>query len=247
MKESTLKFSVAESTISSSNLQSSRAAAICFITFSGEARSALVRTSTRLVGAFATRSATQASPRPIGFEASMRKHRTSTSLNSARALLLSSLPSESWGLCKPGVSTKTIWASSVRTTPSMRLRVVCATGDVMAILRPMQAFMSVDFPAFGRPTSATNPLLKPGCAAGAISPFSSSSTNASSSSSLMFSNGSNSSISAMFGSFLATGRFPLSYQVKARYLRTEIMRHHQPITPVPIGWFRGARGRGRIR
>src|SRR5712692_7791699 len=42
----------------------------------------------------------------------------------------------------------------------MRLRVVCATGDTMATLCPTRAFSSVDFPAFGRPTMATNPDLK---------------------------------------------------------------------------------------
>ena len=50
-------------------------------------------------------------------------------------------------------------------TARMRLRVVCATGEVMAIFSPMQALSSVDFPALGRPTSATKPERKAGSTA----------------------------------------------------------------------------------
>src|SRR5208282_1137145 len=42
----------------------------------------------------------------------------------------------------------------------MRLRVVCGLGDTIATLRPTSVFTSVDLPAFGRPTIATNPDLK---------------------------------------------------------------------------------------
>src|SRR5437879_9138782 len=41
----------------------------------------------------------------------------------------------------------------------MRLRVVCGLDVTMAIFCPTRRFTSVDFPAFGRPTTATNPDL----------------------------------------------------------------------------------------
>ena len=65
-------------------------------------------------------------------------------------------------MCRPGVSTKMSWKSSRVSTARKRCRVVCAVSDVMAIFLPMMAFRSVDFPALGRPTSVTNPLLKSG-------------------------------------------------------------------------------------
>src|SRR5882724_3204008 len=39
----------------------------------------------------------------------------------------------------------------------MRLRVVCGFDVTMAIFCPTSRFTSVDFPALGRPTTATNP------------------------------------------------------------------------------------------
>src|ERR1039457_7116240 len=42
----------------------------------------------------------------------------------------------------------------------MRFRVVCGRGETIATLRPTSVFTSVDFPALGRPTMATNPDLK---------------------------------------------------------------------------------------
>src|SRR5215470_6846599 len=41
----------------------------------------------------------------------------------------------------------------------MRFRVVCGFEVTMAIFCPTRRFTSVDFPAFGRPTIATNPDL----------------------------------------------------------------------------------------
>src|SRR5271170_1922610 len=41
----------------------------------------------------------------------------------------------------------------------MRLRVVCGLGETMATLRPTSLLTSVDLPALGRPTMATNPDL----------------------------------------------------------------------------------------
>src|ERR1700730_13860592 len=43
----------------------------------------------------------------------------------------------------------------------MRFRVVCGLEVTMAIFWPTRRFTRVDFPAFGRPTMATNPDLYP--------------------------------------------------------------------------------------
>ena len=57
----------------------------------------------------------------------------------------------------PGVSTRTICAFSVVTIPRIALRVVSGRDDAMAICVPIRAFISVDFPTFGLPTTATKP------------------------------------------------------------------------------------------
>ena len=169
--ESTLKPSFAEMTMASSNFASADAASSCALTWSGLARSAFVITSS-LKGALeaATCFATHSSPLPTGFVASTRNATTSTSPSSPSATLFSSLPRASFGLCRPGVSTITNCELGVFTTARMRLRVVCATGLVMASLPPTAAFKSVDLPTDGRPTSATNPLLN---GASFFSPFAS--------------------------------------------------------------------------
>src|SRR5215470_16966391 len=41
-----------------------------------------------------------------------------------------------------------------------RRRVVCGLSETIATLPPASALTSVDFPTFGRPATATNPLLK---------------------------------------------------------------------------------------
>ena len=71
---------------------------------------------------------------------------TSTSSSALSAEVFSSSPSASWGLCRPGVSTKMSWKSSRVSTARKRCRVVCAVSDVMAIFLPMMALMSVDLP-----------------------------------------------------------------------------------------------------
>src|SRR5579862_2372821 len=63
--------------------------------------------------------------------------------------------------CSPGVSISTTCAFSRVTIPWMRLRVVCGFEVTMAIFCPTSRFTSVDFPAFGRPTIATNPARYP--------------------------------------------------------------------------------------
>src|SRR5918996_5054316 len=57
----------------------------------------------------------------------------------------------------PGVSTNTIWAPGWLAIPVIRFRVVWGRGETMASFSPTSRFRRVDFPAFGRPTSATNP------------------------------------------------------------------------------------------
>ena len=70
-------------------------------------------------------------------------------------------PSLLRGAWMPGVSRKTICASSFVITPMMRLRVVCARGETMATFSPTSAFISVDLPTFGRPRITTNPERNP--------------------------------------------------------------------------------------
>src|SRR5438445_8199987 len=57
----------------------------------------------------------------------------------------------------PGVSMSTTCASGRLTIPKMRLRVVCGTGVTMETFSPTSALTNVLLPAFGRPTTATNP------------------------------------------------------------------------------------------
>src|SRR6188508_152800 len=44
--------------------------------------------------------------------------------------------------------------------PKIRRRVVCGLSETIATLPPASALTSVDFPTFGRPATAANPLLK---------------------------------------------------------------------------------------
>src|SRR6202021_3541915 len=60
----------------------------------------------------------------------------------------------------PGVSTRTIWASSRFRMPWMRLRGVWGLGETMATFWPTRVLTRVDLPALGRPTIATKPDLK---------------------------------------------------------------------------------------
>ena len=135
----------------------SRWAAICF----SVARSTFDSTQIFFERARESCAATHSSPRPMGCEASMSMATTSTSSSALSAEVFSSSPRASWGLCRPGVSTKMSWKSSRVSTARKRCRVVCAVSDVMAIFLPMMALMSVDLPAFGLPTSVTKPDLKP--------------------------------------------------------------------------------------
>ena len=87
---------------------------------------------------------------------------TSTSSTSIPSIASSTLltmysPSRVRGLCRPGVSRKTICQSGLLATPMMRLRVVCGLLLTMATFSPTIAFIIVDLPTFGRPTIAANP------------------------------------------------------------------------------------------
>src|SRR3954466_4560814 len=46
--------------------------------------------------------------------------------------------------------------------PRTTVRVVCGRDDVIATLLPTRTFVSVDLPAFGRPTNDTKPLRNSG-------------------------------------------------------------------------------------
>ena len=59
------------------------------------------------------------------------------------------------------MSTRISWASGRCTIPRTTVRVVCGLSEVIATLVPTSALVSVDLPAFGRPTNDANPLLKP--------------------------------------------------------------------------------------
>ena len=63
------------------------------------------------------------------------------------------------GLWIPGVSMNTIWPPAALRTPTMRWRVVCGLSETIATFWPTNRLSSVDLPAFGRPTSETNPAF----------------------------------------------------------------------------------------
>ncbi len=52
------------------------------------------------------------------------------------------------------------------TMPRTTVRVVCGREDVIATFVPTRALVSVDLPAFGRPTNEANPLRKEGALSG---------------------------------------------------------------------------------
>ena len=53
----------------------------------------------------------------------------------------------------------TIWPSGPFRTPTIRWRVVCGLSETIATFWPTNRLSSVDLPAFGRPTSETNPAF----------------------------------------------------------------------------------------
>ena len=108
-KASTLRPVAEESPTMASQSQSASAASRWALIWASEARSVLESTQT-FAEPFAARtcSATHSSPRPMGWEASMSMATTSTSSKALMALVFSSSPRASLGLCRPGVSTMII-------------------------------------------------------------------------------------------------------------------------------------------
>ena len=101
--------------------------------------------------------AMKASPAPIRSEASRTKRISSTSRRLSRATSFRRLPSASRGRCRPGVSTKTIWASGSVRMPRTAWRVVCGLSDTIATLLETSRFSRLDLPTLGRPTRQTKP------------------------------------------------------------------------------------------
>ena len=96
-------------------------------------------------------------PPPDGTVTSTTSRRTSSSRSASCASATMDLFSRWSGLWSPGVSTNTICPSSSFRIPRRLRRVVCGLSDTIATFVPTSAFTSVDFPAFGRPTTATVP------------------------------------------------------------------------------------------
>ena len=99
------------------------------------------------------------SPGPIFSLAGKQTATTSTSAQVVLTRSLSRSPSRVRGRCRPGVSTRISWASGRCTMPRTTVRVVCGLSEVIATFCPTSALVSVDLPAFGRPTNDTKPLL----------------------------------------------------------------------------------------
>ncbi len=108
------------------------------------------------------------SPRPTGWSAGTQKPITSTSAHVSRTTSLSRLPSSVRGLCRPGVSITISWASGRCRMPRMAWRVVCGRLEVIATFCPISAFVSVDLPAFGRPTKQAKPDRNPSGTSGNV-------------------------------------------------------------------------------
>ena len=109
-----------------------------------------------------TDSRIQRSPGPIFSSAGTDIAIRSTSAYASATMSLRRWPSSLRGLCRPGVSTTTIWQSSRCTTPRTGWRVVSGWSAVMAIFSPTSALVSVDLPVLGRPTMDTKPERWPG-------------------------------------------------------------------------------------
>ena len=98
------------------------------------------------------------SPGPIFSLAGKHTATTSTSAQVVRTRSLSRSPSRVRGRCRPGVSTRISCASGRFTMPRTTVRVVCGLSLVITTFWPTIALVSVDLPAFGRPTNDTKPL-----------------------------------------------------------------------------------------
>ena len=131
----------------------------CSAIRSGEARSDFVAIATRLglLGSAASSPTRYRSPGPMRWSAGRHTPTTSTCDQVARTTSLSRSPSRVRGLCKPGVSINTSWASGRCTMPRTACRVVCGFEEAITIFWPTSALVSVDLPALGRPTKQAKP------------------------------------------------------------------------------------------
>src|SRR5665648_808012 len=122
----------------SAHSPSSATAIRCSASLPLPTRSALVATATTGVAvrpwpSRAICSAMYLSPGPTRWSAGTQKAITSTSARVCSTRSLSRSPSSVRGLCSPGVSTRTSWASVRCTTPRMTCRVVCGRPEVDVI------------------------------------------------------------------------------------------------------------------
>ena len=126
----------------------------------GDTRSALLRRQNTGPRYVRSGSSTSRSVSPMASDfaaASTTRPTTSTSSTARCAVSSMRAPSRPPPACNPGVSTKTIWASRRFLIPVMRVRVVWGRGETIASFSPTRRLSNVDFPAFGRPISDTNP------------------------------------------------------------------------------------------
>ena len=125
--------------------------------FSLRIRSILFRARTAGTPALAMRSRMNFSPGPRSSAASTTKSTRSAEASASVASRTMAAFIRYSGLWIPGVSTRAISAPGRRATPRMRLRVVCGLSETIATFSPTRALTSVDLPALGRPTTATEP------------------------------------------------------------------------------------------
>ncbi len=110
--------------------------------------------------AAATAPAMNRSPAPKRSVAFSSTRAASTSPKASSTAACIRRVSESKGFWKPGKSSSTTCTPGRSTTAVMRRRVVCGWSDTMLTLRPTRLLTSVDLPALGRPSTATNPERK---------------------------------------------------------------------------------------
>ena len=129
-------------------------------------KSILLTTSTTGLRASASRSAIQRSRPVTPAPPSTTNNSTSTSGMTLRASRVMYSPRRCLGLCRPGVSTNTTWASPRVSTAWIRWRVVWGLSETIATFSPTRPLTSVDLPTLGRPIergeSGTKRLLTHG-------------------------------------------------------------------------------------
>jgi len=143
------------SSLASASTSSSRSAIVCLSTRSVFVIAAIF--GVRFIAAMAL--AMKRSPAPIGSLAGIHSTIASTSDQVSYTNSFSRSPRSVRGLCTPGVSTSTNCPSGRCTNPRIVCLVVCGLSEVIATFDPTSAFVSVDLPAFGRPTRHAKPAL----------------------------------------------------------------------------------------